>query len=43
MRRKPTNIINMKVCENGCLFQFYAKTTERLYIKLYSNIAYTLK
>ena len=26
----PTNIINVKVCEHGCLFRIYAKTAERI-------------
>ena len=30
-----TNIINVNVCENGCLLQFYAKTTEHIYMKLF--------
>ena len=37
----PTNIIHVKVCEDVCLFLFYAKTTERIKMKLYSYITYT--
>ena len=30
-----TNIINVKVCEDGRLFHFHIKTTERNVMKLY--------
>ena len=31
----------VKVCESGCLFHFHAEISERVLMKLYSNIAYT--
>ena len=34
----PTNISNVKVCEDGCLFHIHAKITERIKMKL---LAYT--
>ena len=37
--KNPTNIKNVNVCENGYLFHSHAITTERFWMKLYSNIA----
>ena len=31
------------MCEDRCMFHFHAKNTERTYMKLYSNTAYTSK
>ena len=30
-----TNIVNVKVCEDGRLFHFHAETTERIKMKLF--------
>ena len=27
---RPTNITKVKVCDEGCLFHFYAKSTKRI-------------
>ena len=32
----------MNVCEDGSLFHFHTKTTERIEMKFYSKLAYTL-
>ena len=36
-----TYIINVKLYENGWLFQFHTKTSERIYMKLSNYIANT--